>query len=114
MDFSNLLTVVLSIYALDSCFEKWIGSATDPKKISGWTDEFDIRVQIDWTIMYCSQYFYKEICEGAISTLKFQGNFILQTADRQNHELPTLNEGINQKYVKIWANVVDKIWFGRT
>ena len=38
--------------------------------------------------MYCSQKKIKEICEGAILTLKFQGNFILQTADRQNDVMP--------------------------
>ena len=31
---------------------------------------------------------FKEIFEVAISTLKFQGNLILQTADRQNDVTP--------------------------
>ena len=30
------------------------------------------------------------------------------------HGLRTLNEGINQRYLKIWADVADKICFGRT
>ena len=31
-----------------------------------------------------------------------------------NHGLRTPNEGINQKNLKIWADVADKICFGRT
>ena len=30
------------------------------------------------------------------------------------HGLRTLNEGINQRNLKIWADVADKICFGRT
>ena len=30
------------------------------------------------------------------------------------HGLMTPNEGINQRYLKIWADVADKISFGRT
>ena len=30
------------------------------------------------------------------------------------HELRTPNEGINQRYLKSWADVADKICFGRT
>ena len=30
------------------------------------------------------------------------------------HELRTPNEGINQRYLKNWADVADKICFGRT
>ena len=30
------------------------------------------------------------------------------------HGLRTHNEGINQRNMKIWADVVDKICFGRT
>ena len=30
------------------------------------------------------------------------------------HGLRTPNEGINQRYLKNWANVADKIGFGRT
>ena len=30
------------------------------------------------------------------------------------HGLRTPNEGINQRYLKNWANVEDKICFGRT
>ena len=30
------------------------------------------------------------------------------------HGLRTANEGINQRNLKIWANVADKICFGRT
>ena len=31
-----------------------------------------------------------------------------------NHGLLTPNEGINQRYLKNWADVADKICFGRT
>ena len=31
-----------------------------------------------------------------------------------HHGLRTPNEGINQRYLKNWANVADKICFGRT
>ena len=31
-----------------------------------------------------------------------------------SHGLRTPNEGINQRNPKIWADVADKIWFGRT
>ena len=30
------------------------------------------------------------------------------------HGLRTLNEGINKRYLKNWADVADKICFGRT
>ena len=32
----------------------------------------------------------------------------------RNHGLRTPNEGINQRNLKIWADVADKICFGRT
>ena len=34
--------------------------------------------------------------------------------DGKKHGLRTPNEGINQRYLKSWADVADKIWFGRT
>ena len=34
--------------------------------------------------------------------------------DGQDHGLRTPNEGINQIYLKKWADVADKICFGRT
>ena len=34
--------------------------------------------------------------------------------DNRDHRLRTLNEGINQRNLKIWADVADKICFGRT
>ena len=36
------------------------------------------------------------------------------TIDVMNHGLRTPNEGINQRNLKIWADVADKICFGRT
>ena len=33
---------------------------------------------------------------------------------RKNHGLRTPNEGIHQRYLKNWADVADKICFGRT
>ena len=38
-------------------------------------------------------------------------NIVLDTF---KHGLRTANEGINQRYLKYWANVADKICFGRT
>ena len=32
----------------------------------------------------------------------------------ENHGLRTPDEGINQRYLKNWADVADKICFGRT
>ena len=47
-----------------------------------------------------------------ISSLKCnQLNCILYVVD---HGLRTPNEGINQRYLKNWAKVADKICFGRT
>ena len=34
--------------------------------------------------------------------------------DLQNHGLRTPNEGKNQRNLKIWADVADKICFGRS
>ena len=39
---------------------------------------------------------------------------ILDYQDNHDHGLRTPNEGINQRNLKIWANVADKICFGRT
>ena len=38
----------------------------------------------------------------------------LQRFDGVNHGLRTPNEGINQRNLKIWAEMADKICFGRT
>ena len=38
------------------------------------------------------------------------GNFL----DPPTHRLRTPNEGINQRYLKNWADVADKVCFGRT
>ena len=38
----------------------------------------------------------------------------LLNAHHQDHGLRTPNEGINQRYLKNWADVADKICFGRT
>ena len=46
--------------------------------------------------------------------------FLLQQAlvqgrrENQDHGLRTPNEGINQRYLKFWADVAEKICFGRT
>ena len=34
--------------------------------------------------------------------------------DNRDHRLRTLNEGINQRNLKIWADVADKLCFSRT
>ena len=38
----------------------------------------------------------------------------LWSVDGPGHGLRTPNEGINQRYLKNWADVADKICFGRT
>ena len=38
----------------------------------------------------------------------------VQSKHECTHGLQTPNEGINQRYLKNWANVADKICFGRT
>ena len=46
-----------------------------------------------------------------------QGNCREERTDtlyNNKHGLGTPNEGINQRYLKIWADVADKICFGRT
>jgi hypothetical protein len=40
--------------------------------------------------------------------------YFAMLSHNQDHGLRTPNEGINQRYLKIWANVADKIFFGRT
>ena len=37
-----------------------------------------------------------------------------EKTDNSNHGLRTPNEGINQRSLKNWADVADKICFGRT
>ena len=38
----------------------------------------------------------------------------VENIDSLGHGLRTPNEGINQRNLKIWADVADKICFGRT
>ena len=42
------------------------------------------------------------------------GRFGLSIMLARRHGLRTPNEGINQRYLKNWADVADKICFGRT
>ena len=57
---------------------------------------------------------------GLLSTQKhvFLADFFIQFLTYilvpLRHGLRTPNEGINQSYLKIWADVADKICFGRT
>ena len=39
---------------------------------------------------------------------------LMKTANASGHGLRTPNEGIIQRYLKNWADVADKICFGRT
>ena len=39
---------------------------------------------------------------------------VLELQNNQSHGLRTPNEGINQRYLKNWADVADKICLGRT
>ena len=41
-------------------------------------------------------------------------NLQLALVEDQNHGIRTPNEGINQRNLKIWADVADKIYFGRS
>ena len=53
-------------------------------------------------------YIYQVLCiQGVIVSY-------LQALHVHNHGLRTPNEGINQRNLKIWADVADKICFGRT
>ena len=49
--------------------------------------------------------------EPEISTYKV---FMSKKKHGSTHGLRTRNEGINQRYLKNWADVADKICFGRT
>ena len=49
--------------------------------------------------------------ELVIDSTKLWG---IMTVFGYNHGLRTPNEGINQRYLKNWADVADKICFGRT
>ena len=50
------------------------------------------------------------LCFQRILSYPFQKNHEV----RKRHGLRTPNEGINQRYLKNWADVADKICFGRT
>ena len=52
---------------------------------------------------------------GKLSAMfKIHMNSKINAIDILNHGLRTPNEGINQRYLKIWADVADEICFGRT
>ena len=51
------------------------------------------------------------LCTGALPKVLTN---LLFTKIRYGHGLRTPNEGINQRYLKNWANVVDKICFAST
>ena len=55
-------------------------------------------------------YIFLEILFNQISN-EFECDF---TQHGQTHGLRTPNEGTNQRYLKVWADVADKICFGRT
>ena len=43
-----------------------------------------------------------------------EDHIVDKTEGASDHGLRTPNEGINQRYLKKWADVADKICFGRT
>ena len=53
------------------------------------------------------KYFHPIVFCMALIPIEVQGNVVA-------HGLRTPNEGINQRNLKIWADVADKICFGRT
>ena len=53
-------------------------------------------------------------CGMNVTFLECLKHSILCTAHQHYHGLRTPNEGINQRYLKNWADVADKICFGRT
>ena len=50
----------------------------------------------------------------SVSRSRVIEDLLNRLCNKENHELRTPNEGINQRYPKNWANVADKICFGRT
>ena len=50
-----------------------------------------------------------------VSVLASHGaSLIVSSKHSEEHGLRTPNEGINQRYLKNWADVADKMCFGRT
>ena len=60
----------------------------------------------------CSQLFEIVTIQELLILKIFQ--FYERNWDTLSHGLWTPNEGINQRYLKYWAGVADKICFGRT
>ena len=64
---------------------------------------------IGWKLWTLSRYPFSENLAAYCSTNTGKAGF-----KESEHGLRTPNEGINQKNPKVWANVADKICFGRT
>ena len=59
-------------------------------------------------------FYWQTLVKIELSKQKYRYAIFLVMIFDSMHELRTLNEGINQRYLKNWADVADKISFGRT
>ena len=64
--------------------------------------------------IYSNKYFAANYLARDFRRRLLSTGTILDYQDNHDHGLRTPNEGINQRNLKIWANVADKICFGRT
>ena len=61
------------------------------------------------TIIYHKMFQFAKMSR-TMKKMHFYSHFLVD----KNHGLRTANEGINQRYLKNWADVADKICLGRT
>ena len=65
--------------------------------------------------IYILQYVcYLEILYNTTNLITFLGVVTVVKSNTLEHGLRTPSGGINQRYLKIWANAAEKIYFGRT
>ena len=69
-----------------------------------------INTQAEWQALAASMIRCSLVCPK----LRRVHAIIHSASHRHYHGLRTPNEGINQRNLKIWADVADKICFGRT
>ena len=73
---------------------------------------------LKWQVYYNGDKKYPSVvgigARFALDQIIFVLQIIFLLFDGIVHGLRTPNEGINQRNLKIWANVADKIGFGRT
>ena len=75
-------------------------------------------VNLFWALLLCmaaaSSSNYDFGCEASFLGTVGPGDTRPLAARTFDHGLRTPNEGINRRYLKNWADVADKICFGRT